>query len=85
MERQGMRGYTDQRGRWSLPARMVFAGGWGLAVGGRPEGGRVDLLTSGQVGKGNRRGTATGSGTWRCPWPRAAVRGWRLAVRSMRS
>jgi len=80
---------ADQRGRWSLPERMVFASGWGLAVGGlsmrlqvhsvlrtlssvlclfqvrltvlgRPEGGRVDLLTSGPVGKGNRRGKAWG-------------------------
>ena len=25
---------ADHRGRWSLPARMVFASGWGLAVGG---------------------------------------------------
>ena len=35
----------------------------GLTVLGRPEGGRVDLLISGQVGKCNRRGTAMGSGT----------------------
>ena len=31
-----------------------------LGVSGWPEGGRVDLLTSGQVGKGNRRDTAWG-------------------------
>ena len=24
---------ADQQGRWSLPAQMVFAGGWGMAVG----------------------------------------------------
>ena len=30
----GRRSDADQQGRWSLPARMVFAGGWGMAVGG---------------------------------------------------
>ena len=25
---------TDQQGRWSLPARTVFASGWGMAVSG---------------------------------------------------